>query len=143
LVTTVAGKALDARQGKVLGDWHDEAMTMLDGRTLKPTLLMSCNWNSGSVTVQGSNRYHVFLIAMEGWRPAIAIKNPRAPTISNIVVFACHANAEALTLSSYYIEFNGIVWTIPESCWKGLQMTAAGAVKSVWIAPITHIYGLL
>ncbi|MEG0127294.1 MAG: hypothetical protein RR816_14585 [Clostridia bacterium] len=143
LVTTVAGKALDARQGKVLGDWHDEAMTMLNGRTLKPTLLLNCNWNSGSVTVQGSDRYHVFLIDMEGWRPAIAIKNPRGTDVENMFVFACHATPTELTLSSYYISYFGLVWTIPESSWKGLQMTAAGAVKSVFVAPITHIYGLL
>ncbi|MEG0271293.1 MAG: hypothetical protein RR821_13690 [Clostridia bacterium] len=143
LVTTVAGKALDATQGKVLGDWHAETMTMLNGRTLAPMLLLSGNWSSGSVTVEGADRYHVFLLSMAGARPAIAIKNPLS-NVKNIFVFTAFMDAADLTLTSHYISYDGNVWSmLSNRGGKTLRMNAAGVVKAEDAPSIVRIFGLL
>ena len=133
LTTTAEGYALDARQGKTLLD------QISNGIPEKGKLLWEGTWSSGSITLENSDKYSVFLVQFGTWVPGIAIKNPHQ---ANIIFLGISANSTNLYLTGYYAERTDNTWAFGSGGGCSFQLHS-NTVSSSQLPAITRIYGLI
>ena len=99
--------------------------------------LWSGSWNSGSITVQNSDKYNVFVICSDD----IAIVCARLPDDSINGISATATSQSVTWTKAVKIQTNGTTWTLTNSSVMSHQGSAAhGGASAV---TIDRIFGLI